>query len=359
MTDEDDSGVSPSVAWRAPEPEAPLLNPALVKLFAAGLAERQPRDPADVAASAALQAMLATPAAGQLPDLLRATFWLEVQDGRPRLDRASDDTWCLLAYTDPHRAFGPLRALSGEELFRVFADEDRADALLVDRGNVLGEGDERIANLMLPPGFAVAALDGRDIRPGAAPLAARTPAEVELWLELRCFPQAGRRMVDAPLPNGPFLLRAYVEGPRLTWRAQETVSAAMPLTELWSPVFAVDDPQAGENDFGEGPSRILCPGLLAAHFGAGKPGWFPYGTRLGIGKLVGARDRAWAARRLAIARELAKLLPPGGDRIPRTALLSVSGASSVRRHPQMLNREWIEGNIRHEERHLRRWVWGW
>lgn len=370
MADEDDTSSyapefepTPSSSFTSPPPATddgpPLLNPALVSLFAAGLADRPPRDPAAAAASATLQAMLATPAAGQLPDLLHATFWLELQGGKPRRERSTDYTWCLLAFTDPTRAFGPLQAMSGEELFRVFVEEDGVDALWIDRGNYLGQGDERIANLMLPVGVAVAALAGRDIRPGAAPLPARTVAEVGLWLDLSGFPQAGRRLVDAPLPDGPYLLRAHVDGPNLAWGAQETLGSRVARPELWSPVFTVDHPRAGENDFGEGPSRILCPGLLAKVFGVGKPGWYPYGVRLGIGRLVGDRDRAFAARRLAIARELAKLLPPGGDSIPRTALLSVNGARTVRDHPEMLGRAWIDGNIRHEERHLRRWVWNW
>ena len=71
------------------------------------------------------------------------------------------------------------------------------------------------------PGFAAAALEGRDIRPGAAPLPARSRTEVDTWLELHWFPTAGRKFVDAPLPDGPVLVRAHADESFAPWQAQE------------------------------------------------------------------------------------------------------------------------------------------
>lgn len=46
-----------------------------------------------------------------------------------------------------------------------------------------------------------------------------------------------------------------------------------------------------------------------------------------------------------MARELAAFLPKSGDRIPRTACLTVKGARTLSRSPYAATRSWIEKTI--------------
>jgi hypothetical protein len=295
-----------------------------------------------------------------------------MQGGRPRIERVERHCRVMLAYTHPERA-GHLRdgveKMTGEEVFRLVAEHDDCDGLAVNRGTWTGRGENRLNALVLSPGIAHALLAGEDIRPGAAPLPARGFAEAELWLTLRRFPHEGRRYVDAPYPDVTLLRAVVPEGS--TWRMPETLAAQAPYPDLtWSPVFALPPGSAvgepgsahGVASLGEGATRILCAGLLAQELGADWRGgedaegfWRP-GRWLPLGRLVSAAEQAQSRRRLAIAKELAKLLPHGADRIPRSALLTVAGAAVAREFPHALSRAWIEATLRQAERYTRRWV---
>ena len=82
------------------------------------------------------------------------------------------------------------------------------------------------------------------------------------------------------------------------------------------------------------------------------------GRSLLFGRLLDERDKAMSRRRLVLATELGKLLPPGLDRIPRSAILTVEGATFLSRHPHGGSRAWIEETIRRAGRYTQTWVWG-
>ena len=56
---------------------------------------------------------------------------------------------------------------------------------------------------------------------------------------------------------------------------------------------------------------------------------------------------------------VAKLLPSDGDRIPRSAILTVEGAMLFARSPHARTRAWIEATAHQANRYTSRWVWGW
>jgi hypothetical protein len=335
----------------------------LKDLFARTLDTGAAAEPPDRAALD-LQNLLAAPQPGALDTILGATFHLRMQGERPRRDTvAGRDVQVYDAATEARRAYsgsqGTLQ-LKGAELLRLLIEDPQADGIIIDRGHVLGDAKPKLANLLLSPGFAAAALAGRDIRPGAAPLPARSRAEIALWLNLRGFPYRERRLIEAPIPDSDLLIRAHAGAEVSGWRAQEAAGRQEPSDDIWSPVFALSPGAAARADevLGDGPSAILCAGLLAAELGRAAPGSWPYGRWLLVGRFVDAAGRAFAAHRLKIARELEKLLPAGADCIPRAALLTVEGASWARRNPAYLTRVGLKAEIRHAERHLRPWVWG-
>lgn len=313
-----------------------------------------------------LERLVAQPAHDELPRLLKATWYAGVEGGRPKVTSSMDDGWLVEAFTHPDRGLGlstaALQPFSGEELFRQVLELPEVDGVVVNRYHEFGPPGSRIRAVALSLATLEGALRGEDRRPGAQPLPARSPQEVERWLIDRRFPRAGFRLVDAPLPDGT-LLRGLSPAPS-PWRMQETMTDQSPGPDpTWSPVFRLEPGTDDVSGFGVGPTRILCPGLLARAMGAGgmdakdPTAWKP-GRALLLGRLLSDWDCKFAAERLALAEELARLLPEGADRIPRTEFRTVEGAYFIREHPFAATREWIEVRIRHLRQFNRRWVWG-
>lgn len=312
-----------------------------------------------------LEEVLAHPGPDQLERLLRATWWVTAhRDGTVwSIQEALDEEVAVQAYSHPDRFIGDrsaLKPMSGEELFRQASARADCDGIVVNRYHSMGRGDARIRGIGFGPGLIHGFLSGEDRRPGAAPLPAQTRAEALLWLRTRRFPGNGR-LIEAPLPSG-MLIRSYREEGS-AWRMQETLTDQVETPETWSPVFSLADPDA--SGFGPGPSRILCPGLLAVELGAlshlhGKDPeslWSP-GRSLIVGRLTDEQDRKQSAERLLLARELEKLLPEGAPEIPWSACLTVRGASVFRRNPAARTRDWIERTVRRAEQFTKGWVPG-
>jgi hypothetical protein len=321
----------------------------------------------DLADAFNLEEMLLSPGPGQVERLKSATWLVETKNGAPRTSTVLDDGRLLHVYTHRDRvghSAEEITAMHGEQLFHILAEDERVDGAVVNWSSQLGRGENLLNDLAISPGIACGLLRGEDLRPSATPLPARSRTEVELWLTLRLFPPRQREWLDAPYPDVT-LLRAVVPEDS-QWRLQETLGDQIILEgPTWSPVFALPPGPLQENnrEFGEGPTRILCAGLLARELNAdsylGKDParyWRP-GRNLLFGRLQDEFDRTRSLRRLAIARELAKLLPTGEDRIPRSALLTVEGAALMAEYPYAATRAWIEATVRQAERYTKRWVW--
>ena len=96
-------------------------------------------------------------------------------------------------------------------------------------------------------------------------------------------------------------------------------------------------------DLGPGETRILCAGLLAQRL-YDQDHWSPDGW------FVSKQERLRAAQLAGWAHELLKLIPAGKDRVPRSAILSVDGATFLHRRPEFRDRGWIE---KQHQRHTR------
>ena len=88
-------------------------------------------------------------------------------------------------------------------------------------------------------------------------------------------------------------------------------------------------------DLGEGQTQILCAGLLAQKL-YDQDHWAPSGW------FVSTRERLRAAQLAGWAYELLKLIPPGRDRLPRSAIRSIDGDTFLHSRPEFRDRAWIE-----------------
>lgn len=312
-----------------------------------------------------LRAMLATPTANNLPEVLAARFMLATRSrGRPAYDDINRGARVYQAVTDPSATEyldDRYRPVTGAELFRQVVEDEKSDGVLIDDYKRCEPGDvSACRNLLLSPGFCAAAMEGRDCRPGADPMPAQSRAEIELWLELHFFPTS-RQAVEATRPDGSRLLRFHADSHYRPWSCLETTDVQGTDSDIWSPVFALSAEAAarGPGDFGDRPSRILCPGLLAARKLRGTaPGTRAFGTFVGIGRFQDAVSRRDAAMQVVAASEMLKLIPKGQGRVPRTAFLTVEGAAEARKRPDFFTRPGLEAERAHGLRHARVWAWG-
>ena len=312
----------------------------------------------------ALQSIIARPGPDQAEPLLRATWWVAMPGGSLEVDEEfGSGARVVRAFTHPDLAqWAKLTPLDGATLFRLVAEDETIDGVVVDSLVTLGEGRTAVVGAVLSPGFAQRLLAGEDIRPGARPLPARSRREVELWLELHGFPWKDRELVETPSPDG-LLVRAKSGTDLTAWRLHETLGRPSEQPgPVWSPVFSVPSSPPADDELGDCPTRILCAGLLASKLGAesyrgADPRSWRTGRWLGFGRFVGASGRSLATARLRLAVELHKLLPPDSDRIPRSAILTVKGATILRKHPHGRSRAWIEATLHQAARYTGRWVW--
>jgi hypothetical protein len=313
-----------------------------------------------------LEAALTVPSEGQVEALKQTRWWVRMSGGKIHLDTSTGQGHVASAFTHPNRAGyaeKELVAVTGEKLFRWVVETDAADGVVVNRGSEFGSGENRLHAMLLSPGIASRLLEGCDLRPGAGPLPARTRAEVELWLNLHGFPWKDRVWVDAPYPDHTLLRVRSPDPDGSRWRMQEPWGEQSSHGgQCWSPVFTLPPGGLTEPGFGTGVSPILCAGLLARELNvqaldSREPErYWKVGRFLLFGRLLDDQDRDFSRRRAALATELAKLIPPGAERIPRSAILTVEGAKVLREHPHGATRAWIEATLRQAERYTKRWV---
>ena len=96
-------------------------------------------------------------------------------------------------------------------------------------------------------------------------------------------------------------------------------------------------------DLGESQTKILCAGLLARKL-YDQDHWSPSGW------FASRQERLRAAQLAGWAYELLKLIPPGRDRLPRSSIRSIEGATFLHSRPEFRDRAWIE---RQHQRHTR------
>jgi hypothetical protein len=267
-----------------------------------------------------LEEALATPGPEQAPALLEPDWLVLHQDGVPAVDVAGD-LRVVHAFTAPDQLklfFGrepsfrqrEVHLVRGSTLFAALSTRSDFDAVLVNRRADGGE--------LLPPAVVHGLVEGRDLRVGTRPLAARTTAEIHLFLDL-----AGLA-VDARTH-----LMIHV-GAELVARYEGRVAGGTGSYDFL-PVTPSEDPL----DLGDGPTRILCAGALAEVFR----------RRMALLPDDPAKadpaDRRQAAQAARWGFELEKLLPAGADRIPRAELRTANGARWSRERPFLLEREWL------------------
>lgn len=293
-----------------------------------------------------LEAILLNPAPGQL-EALRAARWY-VPEGKRKF---KPDTWgfeqivrvCThpdAGYEDDH----PMQELSGADLCAQLASRDGFDGIAVGMGL---KDDFQQEDIRFGPGFLRGVVAGVDPRIGAAPLPARTRAEIDLWMEITGFPWKDREVVPVDEPAGAVQARSSMAS---KWRPYETsVGASNRPAPTLGPVFTISQPDARPGDLGEGKTKILCAGLLAEYLynkSWGRPSkWF-----------VSKAERIQAAKLAGVALELEKLLAPGKERIPRSAVLTVAGASFLRRRPEYSARSWITETLARHHATATHWL---
>ena len=327
-----------------------------------------------------LEELLANPGPGQVAALQRARWYMpsDNQKLNPTPPGWGDPT--VYVYTHPDRGeakHAPMIELDGLTLYRQLVARGDCVKISVNPMRPVGLGDQLPIGLSLAPSFARGLARGVDLRPGAEPLPARTLAEALIWLDLAGFPWKDREIVAVSPSDGSTVSGSTLIQVRTTdtsdWRLVGTSSESKSPRPTLSPIFALARadqlpltlpapvPPAYGNlssrylhehfpiltpeafDLGEDQTRILCAGLLAEKLYE-QVHWAPRGW------LVSKRERLRAAQLAGWAHELLKLIPPGRDRLPRSAILSIDGGSFLRGKSWVGERAWIE---KQRERHTR------
>jgi hypothetical protein len=309
-----------------------------------------------------LEEILVSPASGQLENLLGATWYADTnQDGSLHLDWGPECHRLVHAYTHPSKASSfdayRLKRLAGRELFEMVLADQSANGIIVNMTSTIGVMPS-LNQLMLSRSMIKNILQGLDTRVGAYPLPIRSLDEITDWLDMRRFPETGRRIIDAPFDDYTLYRAVVPQGSEISM--QEAGKQSHTPGPTWSPVFihSKDKPISHEE-----PSRIVCPGYFAeklgAHFlvGGYDPKRFNPGTNFLICKRIDDYSMRQATERVRWASELLKFLPPGGDTIPRDSFYTARGASLAQEFPHAAKRDWIEATLRQAQKFTKRWVW--
>lgn len=310
-----------------------------------------------------LEDLIVFPQPGQVDKLLQAKWWVEVEEDQVVAKQILDERRVVYARVREDRlglSFSRFKQMTGEQLFRAVMRIQDAHGLVIDE--LLGSPDNQFYTPLFSLECIEKLLEGNDTRVGVEPLPARSLEEIELWLQLRRFPSQNRRVLDAS-HDGQTLIRVMVPD-GANWTVMECLGNQCFRKPVWSPVFSLPSPEAKRvSGFGDGHSKILCPGLLARELNAGAfqnganaEKYWKVGRNLLFGRLLDRVDIEMSEKRLKIARELQKLIPQGMNTIPRSRMRSVEGAAFVEEHPHGATRSWIEETVKQAERFTKTWV---
>ncbi|MBX3074466.1 hypothetical protein KF913_11095 [Candidatus Obscuribacterales bacterium] len=309
-----------------------------------------------------LEDMLLFPANNQIEKLLAATWFVEKnEDGSLLLNWAPDCKQLVHVHTHPSKASSfdayRLQPMSGHELFQSLLDNQTANGIVVNLISTIGV-QPSLRQLFLSRSIVKNIVQGLDTRVGVNPLPIRNTDEISDWLDMRKFPVAGRKIIDAPFEEYTLYRAVVPQGCEISM--QEAGKQKETPGPTWSPVFIQSKISPISRDE---PSRIVCPGFyaeqLGAHFlvGGSDPRRFNPGSNFLIGKKVDDYSIEQAKRRERWASELLKFLPPGVDTIPRDAFHTAKGASLVQEFPHAAKRDWIEATLKQAQKFTKRWVW--
>ncbi len=269
-----------------------------------------------------VEALLSHPAEGD-PSLFLDHEWLFLaRDGIPSSEQYGGLTSiCLFSAGPalrhflavmPHLADIQVKRASGHELFAHLAQRADFDAVWINAGR-------QPAWEPFGPSISYDLLEGRDPRPEARILPARTIAEIHLFLDLQNMAREGRWH---QLEYADDELVAHYRGP-IVGRDQRGFR------------FNLVEPSPDPLSYGPGHSRILCAGKLAdlvRRRVADFPESYAWEPQQRYDYLLGTAR--WAA-------EVEKMLEPDLDIIPRRALRSAHGARFVRERPEIGTRSWL------------------
>lgn len=263
-----------------------------------------------------LEEAITRPAPGQRERLLSSTFYTIARAQAPHQPAvvrdhdllvvplfSSEDRLERYLSTEPSLASASRMSGAGERLFADLAAREDFDGILFDPGaSVPAVG----------PSFPATLLSGLDERPGAGVLPSRTVAEIHLWLDLMLAPRDDRRHVIEQRKEG--LCAVY--------------TVALPGYGRRRVAFDLAEPTQDPLDLGEGPSRVLCAGLLADSLRTQMLALPDAPAR------AERQERARATDAARIAWELEKLFG-GAPRLPRSAVRTARGARLLRERPEM------------------------
>ncbi|RZM83004.1 hypothetical protein DYY88_02020 [Leptolyngbya iicbica LK] len=267
-----------------------------------------------------LEQALLKPGPNQVSTLLNGPWWGVVEPGQTELATFRQEHREGGEYRFSLNAVTLLTAPDAVETFRVTQKFRKLEAIALDSEfwqNLASRADYAgiCVNpltpryVLLPPHLPAALVAGRDVRPGAGPLPARTLAEIELWLDLMGARPDRRSHQIQPSAGG--LTVAYE-----AWWGYEPRPLLFTLPASSSEVSGA---------FGETPSEILCAGLM---------------VRYVRGKLAGlprfrwqanADQRQRAAKALRVVNDLSQFIEAG--RIPFAAIRTPQGAELWRLEP--------------------------
>lgn len=268
-----------------------------------------------------LEEAIEHPAPDQGDDLLAARFLVLCSDEAGPVAHLHRELPAIRLFTaeDAARRYLEREAYQGlsawpmtlRQLAELLGDRRDFDALWVNAHQAL-EWDP------WPPSAADDLQAGRDPRPEARILKARSIAEIHAFLDQESVATHDRRHV---LEYWGDTLVARYEGSMLGRRAK---------VYRFEPVTPGPDPLT----FGEGASELLCAGYLLETLE----------RRLGLlpdsPTKVGDDDRDFVAETARLAWELEKLLGDG-DQFPRRVLRTTRGARFVRERFWLAQRSWV------------------
>lgn len=257
-----------------------------------------------------------------------------------------------------------VKMVSGADLFKAALDDEAFDGVSINSSSTLGRQGLSIRHYLMSPNFLKRALEQNRCYLTVKDAVVRSKEEFLVWLKLNDFPD-DHEILEVTTDDGRNLVRAVSKSLTKSaleyWRTQQ-ISQEDDSQVVFTHAFEIKntqgDPQGG---FGAGESQVLCPGMLArelaVHTGTSKS-FTPPGKSFLFGRILSEDDIAKSQRCLVLGHELLKLIPQGADSIPRTACLTIRGASYLRMVPKTASREWINEAIVKLQRNCSKVVWG-
>lgn len=294
--------------------------------------------------------------------LLDYRFIIAMVEGKYAL---TDD--CISLATHPESMFLPYdtyytETVKGKEIFeKVLASEDLC-GVVINASYDLGRAGGNVYGLKLSLNFLKRALAGEKCSYRVPEFTTRCREEFDTWLKALYFPQP-YSIVEEKDGEGRTFLHAVSESKKEeNWGYCECDTFKS--EKVVSPKFELKPAPGSDDELAAGPSKILCPALLAKFVFQMLPDkdrkeniWRP-GTGLLVGRLLSDEDIARSRQRTKLAKEALKLIPPGQDAISRPSILSVDGARFFEWAGQTAKKQWLETALEQSRKYNKKVVIG-